>query len=191
MSLPPLIQAGLVHYQFEAILPFLDGNGRVGRLLIILFLIQRKVLSTPLLYLSAFFEASRSEYYERLASVSRKGKWNQWLEYFLNGVARMSEDVLSRAERINGLLDNYRRQTSAHKPKVAIKIIDLLAENPFWTTNKLSDRLGVAFTTAQRYINVLSELGILKQADNAQRDRVFFAHEIMAILDEPAKLIPG
>ncbi len=190
-SLPPLIQIGLLHYQFEAIHPFLDGNGRVGRLLIILFLINRKVLSTPLLYLSAFFEASRSEYYDRLALVSREGKWNLWLEYFLNGIARMSDDVLSRAERINELLEKYRQQSALHRPKVAVKIIDLLAENPFWTTNRIADRLSIAFTTAQRYINALIELGILKQVDQAQRDRVFVAHEIMAILDEPAKLFPG
>src|SRR3990167_2209170 len=100
-SLPPLIQIALTHYQFEAIHPFLDSNGRVGRLLITLFLIERKILPTPLLYLSAFFEASRKDYYDRLLKFRLQGDWESWLQYFLNGVAKQSEDALSCAERIN------------------------------------------------------------------------------------------
>ena len=102
----------LTHYQFEAIHPFLDGNGRVGRLLITLFLIERQILPTPLLYLSAFFEASRRDYYEGLRGVSERGAWNDWLEYFLMGVARMSEDALSRAMRINQLLAQWQKRVS-------------------------------------------------------------------------------
>ena len=107
-SLPPLIHIALCHYQFEAIHPFLDGNGRVGRLLIILLLIEQKMLPSPLLYLSAFFEATRDEYYKQLYNVSSKGTWQEWLIYFLNGVAVQSEDVLSRAERINKLLNQWK-----------------------------------------------------------------------------------
>ncbi|MDO9529805.1 MAG: Fic family protein [Syntrophales bacterium] len=116
-NVPPLVQARLLHCQFEAIHPFLDGNGRVGRLLIILFLIERKVLAAPLLYLSAFFEATRSEYYDRLLAVSQNSEWNLWLEYFLNGIARMSEDALSRAERINLLIQNWREKLPAKNQK--------------------------------------------------------------------------
>jgi len=107
-ELPPLATIALAHYQFEAIHPFLDGNGRVGRLLITLFLVERKILSAPLLYLSAFFEASRRDYYEGLRAVSERGAWQQWLEYFLLGIARMSEDALSRTTRINDLLAEWR-----------------------------------------------------------------------------------
>lgn len=189
-KIPPLVQAGLLHYQFEAIHPFLDGNGRVGRLLIILFLVERKVLTAPLLYISAFFEATRSEYYNLLLAVSRESKWNQWLEYFLNGIARMSEDVLNRAERINLLLQRWKEKTAGQKPKILFDVIDLLAENPFWNTKKISERLQVAFTTAQRAINVLVEKEVLFQVDDAQRDRVFCANAIMKILDEPPKLKP-
>src|SRR5438876_9927097 len=99
-SLPVLVQAALMHIQFEAIHPFLDGNGRVGRLLITLFLVERDVLSTPLLYLSAFFEATRGDYYHRLQSVHAKSEWEEWLVYCLNGVARQAEAALNRAERI-------------------------------------------------------------------------------------------
>lgn len=187
-DVPPLIQAGLLHYQFEAIHPFLDGNGRIGRLLIILFLMERNILTTPMLYLSAFFEATRSEYYGRLSAVSQNSEWELWLEYFLNGIARMSEDVLSRAERINGLIQTWREKTAGQKPKVLSEAIGLLAENPFWTIKKMAQRLDVAFTTAQRVIDVLAENHIISQTDNAQRDRLFCAKAIMAILDEPPRI---
>ncbi|MHC5119992.1 MAG: Fic family protein [Planctomycetota bacterium] len=187
-DVPPLVQAGLLHYQFEAIHPFLDGNGRVGRLLITLFLIERKILATPLLYLSAFFEATRSEYYSRLLAVSQNSEWNLWLEYFLNGIARMSEDALSRAERINTLIQNWREMVAGQKPKILFDTIGLLAENPFWTTKKIAERLNVAFTTAQRAINLLKEKQIVTQIDQAQRDRVFCSKAIMNILDEAPKI---
>ena len=111
-SLPPLVTIALAHYQFEAIHPFLDGNGRVGRLLITLFLIERDILPTPLLYLSAFFEASRRDYYDALRGISERGAWNDWLEYFLLGVARMSEDALGRATRINELLAKWQKKVA-------------------------------------------------------------------------------
>jgi Fic family protein len=100
-TIPPLVHAALMHYQFEAIHPFIDGNGRVGRLLITLVLCARGVLPEPLLYLSAFFEATRNDYYDGLRGITERGDWAAWIEYFLNGVARQSEDALSRAERIN------------------------------------------------------------------------------------------
>src|SRR5207245_5291081 len=94
-SLPPLIQIALAHYQFEAIHPFIDGNGRAGRLLVTLFLVERAILPTPLLYLSAFFEATRRDYYDGLRAVSERGEWAAWLEYVLNGMARQAEDALN------------------------------------------------------------------------------------------------
>lgn len=127
----------LAHYQFEAIHPFLDGNGRVGRLLITLFLIESKILPTPLLYLSAFFEASRRDYYEGLRAVSQRGAWQDWLEYFLQGIARMSEDALSRATRINDLLVQWRSGLAGQSTNTPLRVIDLLAANPFITTRVL------------------------------------------------------
>lgn len=187
-DLPPLIQVGMLHYQFEAIHPFLDGNGRVGRLLITLFLIERSILPTPLLYLSAFFEATRPDYYDRLAAVSHKAAWGEWLEYFLNGVTRMSADALARSERINALLSDWRKQVAGSASKTVGTLVDLLADNPFWTINRAAERLGVAYTTAQRAIEKLQGHGILEQTDDAQRDRVYCASKLMAILDEPATI---
>ena len=190
-SLPPLIQIAMVHYQFEAIHPFLDGNGRVGRLLITLFLVERRILPTPLLYLSAFFEATRPEYYDGLSSVTRKADWPRWLEYFLNGVARMSEDALSRAERINASLIQWRQSVAGAGSKAPMGLVELLAENPYWTVNKVSERLGVAYTTAQRAVDRLVDSAILTQTNDAKRGRVYCATQIMSILDEPPAIVAG
>lgn len=190
-SLPPLVQAALIHYQFEAIHPFLDGNGRVGRLLVILFLLDRKVLPAPLLYLSAFFEATRREYYGRLQGVTQSGGWNAWIEYFLNGVARQSEDVLSRASRINHLLDRWRLAVAGAASPAPAELVTLLGENPYWTISGAAQRLGVAYTTAQRAVKKLVESSILTALTDAKRDRVYCARAILEILEEPAQLAPG
>ena len=194
-STPPLVQVALAHYQFETIHPFLDGNGRVGRLLITLFLVERGILPTPLLYLSAFFEATRRDYYELLRAVSVRGDWESWLIYFLNGVARQSEDALSRAERINKLLERWRVEASKTKggppSLVPLKLVDMLASNPFVTAKKAATQLGVAFTTAQRGIERLEKAGVLRQVNEAKRDRVYCAKQIFDILEEPARIAPA
>ncbi len=188
-SLPVLVQAALMHVQFEAIHPFIDGNGRVGRLLITLFLVEREVLPAPLLYLSAFFEATRADYYERLQGVHARSEWEGWLEYFLNGVARQSEDALSRAERINALLARWKDEL-AGASQAALKLVDLLAQNPYCTVRRVERQLKVAFTTAQRAMERLGAAGILKQVNQAKRDRVYCATALLKILEEPARLVP-
>jgi len=189
-SLPPLVQVALIHYQFEAIHPFLDGNGRVGRLLITLFLVERGILPTPLLYLSAFFEATRRDYYDRLRGVSDRGEWEEWVHYFLNGVARQSEDALSRAERINRHLARWRAAVSGTPSKAPLALVDQLAANPYITVKGAAKRLGVAFTTAQRAVARLEALSIVKEVSHAKRDRVYCAKALMDILEEPARLRP-
>jgi Fic family protein len=189
-ALPPLVHVALAHSQFEAIHPFLDGNGRVGRLLITLLLVERGVLPAPLLYLSAFFEATRRTYYDRLLGVTRDGAWEEWIEYFLTGVARQAEDASSRAARINELLANWRGQAAKRASASSIALLDLLAENPFWTVNGVARRLSVAYTTAQRAVGALVKLGALAPTSAARRDRVFVARAILDILEEPARLVP-
>src|SRR5215472_3669715 len=187
-TLPPLVTIALAHYQFEAVHPFLDGNGRVGRLLITLFLIERQILPTPLLYLSAFFEASRRDYYDGLRGVSERGAWNDWLEYFLLGVARMSEDALSRATRINQLLAQWQRKVSGESTNNPLRVVELVGANPFITTKGASETLEIAFTTAQRTIERLERAGIVKQVGDAKRGRVYCARALLDILEEPARL---
>jgi Fic family protein len=189
-ELPPLVTIALAHYQFEAIHPFLDGNGRVGRLLISLFLIERQILPTPLLYLSAFFEAARRDYYDGLRGISERGAWNEWLEYFLQGVARMSEDALSRAARINNKLVEWQKKVAGDSTNTPLRVVELLAVNPFITVKGAAEKLGVAFTTAQRAIEKLERFGIVKQSGEAKRDRVYCAKALLDILEEPAQLKP-
>ena len=189
-DLPPLVTVALAHYQFEAIHPFLDGNGRVGRLLITLFLIEQKILPMPLLYLSAFFEASRRDYYDGLRGVSERGAWQDWIEYFLLGIARMSEDALSRAARINAKLIEWQKAIAGESTKTPMRAVELLAANPFITAKGCAKKLGVAFTTAQRAIERLERLRIVQQAGTAKRDRVYCAKALLNILEEPAQLMP-
>ncbi len=190
ISLPPLAQIALVHYQFEAIHPFLDGNGRVGRLLITLFLVQRAVIPAPLLYLSAFFEATRQDYYERLWAVTDQGAWSAWLEYFFNGVTRQAEDALNRAARINTVLADWRLRCAGFSSRNPVAIIDLLAENPYWSATRVAERLGLAYSTAMRAINRLVDLGVMAETSGSKRNRVYCASPILEILEEPAQLTP-
>jgi Fic family protein len=189
-TLPPLVQTALMHYQFEAIHPFLDGNGRVGRLLITLLLMQRGVLSLPLLYLSAFFEATRRDYYDGLRGVTEHSAWEDWLLYFFNGVARQSEDALSRTERINQQLDHWRERVSRTGSSVALRLLDLLGTNPFITVRKAEAQLEVAYNTAAAALRRLVKLRIVKQVGEARRDRVFCAQALLDILEEPPRLRP-
>jgi Fic family protein len=187
-QLPPLIHIALCHYQFEAIHPFLDGNGRVGRLLIMLLLIEQRMLPSPLLYLSAFFEATRDEYYKQLYNVSATGSWKEWLTYFLNGVAVQSEDVLSRAERINALLNQWKIIVASSGSQVPVDMVEYLAVNPYITINKISKGLSIAYSTAQRGIQKLESGGIIKKTNDNKRDKVYCATEILSILEEPTKI---
>jgi Fic family protein len=189
-AIPPLVHAALMHYQFEAIHPFLDGNGRVGRLLITLCLCARGVLHEPLLYLSAFFEATRTDYYEGLRGVTERGDWTGWIEYFLNGVARQSEDALSRAERINQLLAGWRHQFAGGGSRAPLQLIDLLGANPFLTPRETERRLEVAYNTVMRAIEALVTGGVLVKVGDSKRDRVFCARALLDILEEPARLVP-
>jgi Fic family protein len=187
-QLPPLIHVALCHYQFEAIHPFLDGNGRMGRLLVGLLLIEQKMLPSPLLYLSAFFEATRDEYYRQLFRVSSHGTWQDWLIYFLNGIAVQSEDALSRAERINDLLNQWKLQVASAASNVSVDIVEHFAINPYLTIKKIAEELQIAYSTAERGIRKLVNENIIQQVGDNKRDKVYCATEILTILEEPAKI---
>ncbi len=186
--LPALIHIALCHYQFETIHPFLDGNGRVGRLLITLLLIEQKILPSPLLYLSAFFEATRDEYYRQLFNVSSRGTWKEWFIYFLNGVAVQSEDALSRAQRINNCLSTWKLQVASGASDVPVKIVEYFAVNPYLTIKKIAEELNIAYSTAERGVKKLLALNMIQQVGGKKRDKVFCATEILSILEEPAKI---
>ena len=187
-TLPPLIHAALAHSQFEAIHPFLDGNGRVGRLLITLLLVERGVMPSPLLYLSAYFEATREEYYARLLGVTQNGEWEEWLLYFLRGVVVQTEDAVDRIQRIDGLLSDWRQRLANVQSRLPERALDLFAENPFWTVTGLATRLEIAFTTAQRAIDRLEAVGVVAQVGDAKRNRVYCAGSTLEVLEAPPRL---
>ena len=195
-TLPPLVRLGLIHYQFEAIHPFLDGNGRIGRLLITLLLCQWELLSQPLLYLSAYFNAHRQIYYDLLLAVSREGAWEAWLIFFLRGVASEARDAVVRARRIQDLHEQYREQMlAAHAPAGVLQVIDLLFIRPLVTVRQVEHNLGITYQTARRYVNQLEEIGILREITGQARNRVYRADEVLAAIEEPLNptddVLPG
>lgn len=183
-NLPDLIQCALLHEQFEAIHPFLDGNGRIGRLLITLFLIERGRLSQPILYLSAYIEAHRQAYYELLQRVRTHGDWNSWLLFFLTGVEETSKQAIRQAGALMDLREQLHIQTR-HKPKAAA-LIDPLFLNPYMTVSRASQLLAVSLPTARQVVKVLEDLKILNEVTGRAWGRMYVAGEILKHLENSA-----
>ena len=181
---PPLVHAALVHAQFEAIHPFLDGNGRVGRLLTTLLLAQREVMPLPFLYLSAYFESTRPEYYARLLGITERGEWEEWLVYFLDGVVSQSEDATERLQFIDSLLSGWKTELARMRSRLPERALELFSANPFWTIGALAERLDVAYTTAQRAVNWLEDLGAVSRVGDDRRIRVYCAQAILDVLED-------
>jgi Fic family protein len=183
-ALPPLIRIGLIHYQFEAIHPFRDGNGRIGRLLISLLLSSWNLLPQPLLYLSAFFERNRADYYDLLLSISERGAWNEWLTFFLRGVAEQSRDAIQRAKQLQDLQQQWRQLlTQARASALLIHLADRLFETPILTIPQASKLLNVTYHSAQRNVEKLIEAGVLRQIGEGSHNRVFIADAILRVLE--------
>ena len=185
-DIPPLVSAALVHYQFEAIHPFLDGNGRIGRLLVILLLMEWGLLSQPWLYLSAFFETHRQEYYDHLLAVSQQGAWEAWLSFFLQGVSEQAEDAIGRIEQLQHLRAAYQNQVQEERTaERLLQVIDVLFERPILSIRQLESALEVPYRTAQRYVERLERIGILREVTGRARGRIYQAVEVLAILEDP------
>jgi Fic family protein len=182
--LPPLVRLALLHQHFEAIHPFLDGNGRVGRLLITLLLCEWKLLPEPVLYLSAFFERTRPEYYAHLLAVNQRGAWREWILYFLEGVRTESEDAIERSRRLLELRQVYRRTLEvARAPGLLLRLIDELFAAPATSVPQAAKLLGVTQRSAQLTIGKLIAAGIVEEVTGRKRDRVFVASEILGVLE--------
>ncbi len=189
-DLPALVQLALAHYQFEALHPFIDGNGRLGRLLISLFLCRRGILKKPLLYLSAYFERQRDEYYRLLRAVSQRGEWRPWVEFFLRGVTEQAGDAATRARRLVALHDRYRALAVAHQlAPSATQLLDRLFTRPVLSVRGAQDLLGISFPGAQKAVDALVREGVLAETSGGKRNRTWAAREIMVVLEEglPAK----
>ncbi len=174
----------LIHYQFEAIHPFIDGNGRVGRLLIPLLLCERQFLPHPLLYLSAFFERNRAAYANHLLLVSQTGAWSGWIRFFLEGVIEQSRDAVVRSQRLLGLWQDYRQKLqTARASALLLRLVDELFSFPALTISQAREVLGVTYPSAKKTMEKLVKAGILKTADERQWNRVYFASEIVALIE--------
>lgn len=183
-SLNVLIQAALLHYQFETIHPFLDGNGRIGRLLITLFLIEKKVLKTPALYISYYLKQNRIEYYDRMSEVRNKDNYEQWVKFFLRAIHFSAEDASQTIEKLSGLHDRNMEkiQKLGRASATALKVFHYLEQNPIIDISKTAQELGISFSTTSGAIRRLEEQGILVQTNNASRNRVFSYEKYLNLL---------
>ncbi len=184
-DLPHVVRAGLIHYQFEAIHPFLDGNGRVGRLLISLLLCQWKLLPQPLLYLSGFFEKNRSEYYNLLLAVSQRGRWEEWLSFFLTGIRDQSRVTTRCVQGLQTLRAKYYGLHADKRDGLRLnKLVDYLIGSPIVTIKQIENGLGLTdYKIAQRYVTKLQDEGILREITGKTRNRLFRADEILRVIE--------
>jgi len=181
--MPVLIQCAIMHYQFEAIHPFADGNGRIGRLLIPLLLFDRGILNQPLLYLSGYIEKNKTQYYNLLLQVSQKGKWIDWIKFFLYAVITQARDASNNIEKLEKLRAQYHEKLKSKKASASVyNLTDYLFSNPIVTIPKAASYLEMTYPPAKKAIEVLVSLEILKAEDHKERNREFYAHEINAIL---------
>jgi Fic family protein len=174
-DLPALIHCAYAHAQFETIHPFLDGNGRVGRLLITFLLCHRDILEFPLLYLSHYFKLHRMEYYDRLTAIRRNGDWEGWIKFFLRGVATVSRDAVTTARKIITLRETTRKQVADTLGSMtgSHPLLDYLFEQPAVTANQVKDKLGISFAQANKILSRYEELGLVKETTGQKRNRRF------------------
>jgi Fic family protein len=182
-AIPSLIRLALIHYQFEAIHPFRDGNGRIGRLILPLLLCDWKMLSKPLFYLSAYFDKHRDEYFDHLLAISKRGSWQEWIEFFLKGVAEESRDARERAEKLLALRDEYRATLhAAHASGASVNLVDSLFEIPAMTVPIAMDKLKLSYPGAKRNVTRFVQSNILKETPERQHPRLYLAHGIMRLV---------
>lgn len=184
-TLDPLIQAALIHYQFETTHPFLNGNGRVGRLLITLFLMEKDILSIPALYISYYLKMNRIEYYDRMTQVRRTGDYEQWISFFLQAFADSAEDAIHTIDRLTALHDKstklFDSLTKRQRTSV-LKVFFYLESNPIIDIQKTATTLEMSYNTVSKVVSILIEDGILKQTDKSGKAKIYSYTEYLDIL---------
>jgi Fic family protein len=191
-DLPALVHVAVAHAQFETIHPFMDGNGRVGRLLVTFLLVHEGVLHRPLLYLSLFLKRHRNEYYDRLMAIRNDGDWEGWLRFFIRGVAETAEEATLKARAIVDLMDSQRATIQERgMPVNAFRLLDVIYRRPFVHVNLVSAELGVSFATANGLVEQFEAIGFLDEVTGRKRDRVFrFRPYLRLFEDEEDEPIP-
>jgi len=182
--LPPLLAIGCLHYQFEAIHPFIDGNGRVGRLLVVLLLAEWGLLPAPMLDLSAYLEPRRDQYYARLLAVSTDADWHGWLSFFLEAVAAQALDAVQRSRRLQELRNGYRSTVATARSSGLLgRLVDALFETPALTIPRAQALLGITHRAARLNVEKLIEAGMLQEVPTAGRQRLFLADEVLRAVE--------
>lgn len=184
-SVHPLLRIGLLHYQFETIHPFLDGNGRLGRLLISLLLQRDGLLPEPYLYLSSYFNARRSGYVDHLLSVSQHGEWEAWLRFFLRGVQAQADEAHHRANLLVDLREQYQQRYQSERSGNILELVIRLFEDPYLDVNTAVDWLDVEYSTANRLVGRLEDDGLLEELTGKNRNRFYRASEVFEIINRP------
>lgn len=182
---PPLIDLGIVHYQFETIHPFLDGNGRIGRLLVTLLMCDRGLLNEPFLYISAFFNRNRSEYIDRLYRVSAENAWEEWILFFLEAIEIQANEAYIRSKEMLTLQEQYREMYQDKRSRTHLQLVDYLFSQPEITVKDAQEELDVSYPAANATVSQLVEDEILTEITGKKRNRRFRATEIFDILREP------
>ena len=182
----PLVQAAMMHVQFESIHPFLDGNGRLGRLLIVLLLVERKVLKEPLLYLSLYLKQNRSKYYQHLQDVRMKGTWEEWIEFFLQGVAVTAENAVIMAQQLLALLERnlQRLQNTGRQKGSLMQVFQVLRRKPYLTASMACQQTGLSSPTVIAAMLTLTRMNIVKEISGKQRNRLYAYREYLDLLEE-------
>ena len=180
----PLIRVALIHYQFETIHPFLDGNGRIGRLLILLYLMEQGLLAKPVIYISYFLKKNQIEYYDRISEVRRSGNFEQWIRFFLEAVSKAAADSLESINKLSNLHDkNLEKLPKTSRSKDNLRaVFDYIEQYPIVDIKRTAKELDISYNTAATAVKKLVELGVLKETTNAARNRVFAYEEYLSIL---------
>lgn len=181
-TMPDLVQCALMHEQFEAIHPFLDGNGRVGRLLITLFLMERGRLSQPLLYLSDYIDRHRKDYYELLQRVRTHADWISWIRYFVEGVRETSTDAVKRTSRVNTLREEFRKRLADNLR--ALALVDQLLTNPYLTITRAAEALKVSFPTAQKLIDLLVKREVIQRQGERRWAKLYVCRPVLEAIEQ-------
>lgn len=188
----PLVKAALLHYQFETIHPFLDGNGRVGRLLITLFLLEKKVLTVPALYISYFLKRNRLEYYDRMMEVCKNGDYEQWIKFFLQAFVESAEDAIATIDKLKALHEKSFAVLLTSIPKRQLenagKLFTYLEANPIIDITKTAQQLDLAYNTTSRLVSAFVKLGLLRQSNTKNKNRVYAYEEYLQILRKGTEL---
>ena len=188
----PLVKAALLHYQFETIHPFLDGNGRVGRLLITLFLLEKKVLTVPALYISYFLKRNRLEYYDRMMELRKNGDYEQWIKFFLQAVVESAEDAIATIDKLKALHEKSFAVLLTSIPKRQLenagKLFTYLEANPIIDITKTAQQLDLAYNTTSRLVSAFVKLGLLRQGNTKNKNRVYAYEEYLQILRKGTEL---